>query len=52
MATFIIGTIVIGLMIFAAYRTIKTNKASGCSSCSGCAYSSQCSTVKVPVEKH
>jgi hypothetical protein len=42
MATWIIGSIVIGLMILAGYTSFKKSKKSGCSGCSGCAHSDNC----------
>ncbi|MBC8585226.1 FeoB-associated Cys-rich membrane protein [Youxingia wuxianensis] len=43
MATWIIGTIVIGAMIFAAYKSFKNHKDGGCGcGCSGCPHSQTC----------
>ncbi|MEM1483257.1 FeoB-associated Cys-rich membrane protein [Oscillospiraceae bacterium PP1C4] len=42
MSTFIIGTIVIGAMVFAGYSTFKKRKNGGCSGCSSCPNSGSC----------
>ncbi|WP_312645727.1 FeoB-associated Cys-rich membrane protein [Hydrogenoanaerobacterium sp.] len=42
MATWIIGTIVIGAMVLAGYKAYKRHKEGGCSGCSGCPRSGEC----------
>lgn len=45
MATFMIGSIVIGLLIAATVKIIKDKKKPGCScGCSGCSSANKCKT--------
>lgn len=45
MATWIIGIIVLGLMAFAGYKTIKRSREGGCSGCPGCSAAKKCNTT-------
>ena len=51
MATWIIGIIVLGLMAFAGYKTIKRSRKGGCYGCPGCsAADKRDRTAKQPVK--